>query len=113
MKKQAEISKDEYFEAKELTKKFEAQQNSKHVESYTCINCKEKEITPMNPERIDMMRQDKGMWNDGTVALISFGYGSRLDLTEFFVGICDNCMESLEQSALAKEVRSFHSKLYK
>jgi hypothetical protein len=113
MKKQVEISKDEYFEAQELIKKYKAQQSSKHVESYTCINCKEKEITPMNPENIDIMRQDKGMWNDGTVALIGFGYGSKLDLTEFFVGICDNCMESLEASALAKHVGSFYSKLYK
>ena len=33
------------------------------------------------------------MWNDGVVKKISAGYGSSFDFDEFYIGICDKCID--------------------
>ena len=33
------------------------------------------------------------MWNGGIVKKVSAGYGSDFDTDEFYIGICDNCID--------------------
>jgi hypothetical protein len=34
------------------------------------------------------------MWNNGVVKRLSAGYGSRFDFDEFYIGICDDCIDT-------------------
>jgi hypothetical protein len=59
--------------------------------SIKCICCSQK-IKPL--DRIsDKENLENNMWRDGEVETIMPGYGSRYDMTLFYIGICDDCIE--------------------
>jgi hypothetical protein len=59
--------------------------------SIKCICCSQK-IKPL--DRIsDKENLENNMWRDGEVGTIMPGYGSRYDMTLFYIGICDDCIE--------------------
>lgn len=104
------ISKEEYIKAKETIDAFEEQLNEKFVESYTCINCKENEVKPYS---VDVLGQDEGCWLDGTVIRADVGYGSRHDLSSYYFAICDDCLDSLEDSGLLVDIKQLRKKIKK
>jgi hypothetical protein len=81
------ISNEDYIKAKETIREYNDQDilSKKHI----CIICKEREIKSRNE------RFNPGMWKDGTVKKITFGYGSKHDMSSFYIAICDDCADSL------------------
>lgn len=73
--------------------KLELQQEiSKEVKSKKCICC-DKPITKHDIEtNIHPLKQERGLWNDGVVGVISAGYGSSHDMDRFYFAICDDCI---------------------
>jgi hypothetical protein len=43
-------------------------------------------------------RQD--MWQEGAIAKIEFGFGSRNDLNSYYAAVCDNCFDTLEEQGI-------------
>lgn len=105
------ISKEDYAKAKETVDEYEKELNAKLIDSYTCLNCKEAEITAQNPEYINPLMQGRGMWSNGTVIEVGFGFGSRHDMCNYYVAICDNCIEELEASGLAVNKNNIRRKI--
>lgn len=57
------------------------------------------------------LQQGQGPWLDGTVSIISFGYGSRYDMSQYYIAICDDCIESLIREGLAEDYSKLQKKL--
>jgi methyl coenzyme M reductase subunit C-like uncharacterized protein (methanogenesis marker protein 7) len=73
---------------------------TKLVKSKKCICC-DREITILMPEvNINPLKQDEGMWKDGVVTKLSCGFGSSHDMSQFYFGVCDDC--------ITQKARSFH-----
>tara|TARA_R110000772_G_scaffold20466_5_gene56998 strand:- start:138008 stop:138355 length:348 start_codon:yes stop_codon:yes gene_type:complete len=65
-----------------------------------CICCGDiiSNISPNRGNAIDIIDTKKdytevGMWGDGEVSRVEFGYGSILDGSVFYIGLCDSCAE--------------------
>jgi len=64
---------------------------ARKVQVIKCICCSQ-EIKPL--DRISNKKDiEQNMWCDGEVSTIMPGYGSRYDMTLFYIGICDDCIE--------------------
>lgn len=101
----------DYEFAKKIVENFETAKNRALVVKTTCISCKEKVILPLKNSNledgiVDPKKQDEGMWDDGTVAKISFGYGSAHDMKTYYVGICDNCLTEAEKNGHVINLRN-------
>lgn len=71
--------------------------------SLPCILCGS-EIPPLNwgNDDSDSDIVSNMTWNNGDVAILHCGYGSRHDLTNFIIAICDDCIEkSLQNGRIA------------
>lgn len=65
------------------------------VKDKVCICCEKAIIIPtlsLDENPIDPLNQGKSSWTDGTVEMISCGYGSVHDLESYFIAICDSCI---------------------
>lgn len=113
-----EISKSEFLESLKIVEHYNRQINRSLIKDLTCICCKKNTIRPYGLDygSIKASEQEKGMWDNGTVKNISFGYGSRFDTTSFFAAICDDCAEELLESDLVVDVKKIwkeEKKLFK
>jgi len=107
------ISKEEADKARQTIIDYEFQCNQSLVKDFTCISCKTNKITPClvfvgDHHSTKFTEQEKGMWDNGTVERISFGYGSKNDCSSFYISICDDCITQLEKDNIAinlKDVR--------
>ena len=90
------IRPDKYRQAKRTIDTYENQLSVKFVQNYTCICCKKAILEPIW-DLPPATEQHQGIWRDGTVSLVSFGFGSRRDMESFFVAICDDCIEEAEK----------------
>ena len=104
-----EISKEEYQRAKKLIEEYEMQTNKSLIKDHICICCKKNKITPLCSDITKLSEQEKGMWNNGTVEKISFGYGSIKDTNAYIISICDECIENLEKGGLSMNIRTLKS----
>ena len=59
-----------------------------NISKRTCFVCKEKVISKI----------EQGMWADGIVEKITFGYGSKHDMDSFYIAICDDCINEVKES---------------
>lgn len=64
---------------------------ARKVQVIKCICCNEK--IELLEKLHDKTNLEQNMWRDGEVGTIMPGYGSRYDMTMFYIGICDNCIE--------------------
>jgi len=69
------------------------------MRTFKCICCGAK-IKPLYPEHLDALKPQSGMWDDGTVELITMPYGSILDMNKYLIGICDNCIIKKEKEGV-------------
>lgn len=91
----------DYKNAQKVIEEFNNQLVLEFVKPVTCICCGTK-IQPLMIEHTsDPAKLDESWWDDGTVSKINPGYGSRHDLSSFFIGICDNCLDKAIQSGIA------------
>jgi len=74
------IKKEDYLKAEETVRKYKEQTNSELACKRTCCVCKTKVIEPISPETLNPLKQEQGMWSDGVVEKITFGYGSSNDM---------------------------------
>lgn len=117
------ITKKEFEDAEKVIINYNKQINKSLVKNRVCICCKKNELKPfmsLSEGFIKPSEQNTGNWDGGTVELISFGYGSRNDLSRFFIAICDDCIEQLESEGLATDFKKviteervfYESKMY-
>jgi len=104
------IKKEEYEEALAKVKSYNERLNSQIVNNYTCCVCKKKVISKINDEHIHPLRQEEGMWSDGTVENITFGYGSAHDMDTYYIAICDNCITELKEAELVTDLKELKNK---
>lgn len=109
-KMEKEISKSEFLESQAIVEKYNRQVYRSLIKDLTCICCKKNIVKPLAGYGLDYgsikaSEQEKGMWDNGTVQNISYGYGSRFDTTSFFAAICDDCAEELLESNLVVDVK--------
>jgi hypothetical protein len=105
------IDKNEYEKALETVLEYTEQQNMHLVKNRTCCVCKEVDVTKIEPKSIHPLRQEQGMWGDGVVEKVTFGYGSKHDMDSFYIAICDSCISNLEESGLATNIRDLKKKM--
>ena len=61
-------------------------------------------------KQVDFYEKEYNMINDGSYALISPGYGSKFDLTDIKVVICDSCIEEIvNDEDKIVEIKHLHS----
>jgi hypothetical protein len=77
-----------------------------NIKSYKCICCGF-EIKPLLDdevkEEIDegfTVRPEEWMWDGGVIVRASMPYGSSLDGNEYYIGICDKCIEEKEKQGI-------------
>lgn len=103
------ITKKQFFKAKDTIKEYKQQVNDELTSNYKCVICKEKILHPFSafgePPHIEVLEQNRGWWESGTVSRISFGYGSELDGKSYFIAVCDNCMEKAVEQKIAVDIQ--------
>jgi hypothetical protein len=92
------ITEEQYHQAKEIIQGYEIQRCKEAIQNLRCICCN----NAIEPEIIlpGLENLEHGIiWKGVTVALMGFGYGSRLhDGDAYYVGLCDQCMsKAVEQ----------------
>jgi len=105
------VSKKEFKKAQEIINDYKSQINKLIIKDHICMCCKTKEIKHLDELIIpDATKQEDGWWDGGVVEKITFGYGSRHDMRSFYVAICDDCIQELEKSGLAIDVKEIIKK---
>jgi hypothetical protein len=104
------IKKEEYDKALATVQTYNEQLNLHIVNNRTCCVCKEKVISNIEVNIIHPLRQEQGMWADGTVEKITFGYGSKHDMTSYYIAVCDDCITELKESGLATDLKELKKK---
>lgn len=99
------INKEDYKKALEIVQTYKEEQNTKFVTDRTCCICKTNIISALELKHTYPLKQEQGMWNNGVVEKITFGYGSRHDMDSFYIAVCDDCIEELEANRLATNIR--------
>lgn len=103
------INTEEYNSALEIVKQYERELNRKFIKDKTCICCKINIIKPVDGMSLDYgsvepLKQEIGPWEGGDVCRIDLGYGSRFDMSSYYIGLCDDCIEKLENEGLIEDV---------
>jgi len=104
------ITKEKFQDAEKIVSEYNKQINNELVTERTCCVCKINSIKPLS-EFTDALKQEQGMWDDGTVEKVSFGYGSRHDCNYYYIAICDDCLDDLKSSGLATDCNDIRKKL--
>ena len=99
------IENDKYKEAKKIVKEFEEKMNATLCKDRVCCVCKEKNIKGIHVETLDPLKQENGMWSDGVVEKITFGYGSIHDMKTYYIAVCDDCIVELEKEGFATNMK--------
>ena len=94
------ISIDQFKEAQKIIADYEQQFREAFVGSHICICCKKKKIEPFYGTP-PILQQEDGTWKGGTVALISFGFGSIRDMERYYIAICDDCIDIATRNGTA------------
>lgn len=115
------IRPDKYRQAKKTIEEYENQLSEKLVNNYTCICCKKAILEPIW-DLPPATEQHRGIWRDGTVSLVSFGFGSRNDMTSFLVAICDDCIEEADNLGIVvnynklkkhvEDIKNYEGRIY-
>lgn len=104
-----EIKKEDYLKAEEIVRKYKEQVNMSINYNRTCCVCKHKVIEPISQETLNPTKQEQGMWRDGVVEKITFGYGSIHDMESYYIAICDNCLSDLIEKGLVTNLRDLRN----
>jgi len=106
------IDKEKYLKAKQEVSEYEEKMNLTLCKDRTCCVCQEKVIKSIRGEYLDPLRQESGMWDDGVVEKITFGFGSRQhDMESFYIAMCDDCMTDLLKKGLATNVKEIRTSI--
>jgi hypothetical protein len=103
------IKKEDYEEALATIKAYNEQLNL-HVSNRTCCVCRENVISKIEATYIHPLKQEQGMWSDGVVEKITFGFGSKHDMDSYYIAVCDECITELKESGLATSLKELKKK---
>lgn len=109
--KEKMVSKEDYKKALSVVEAYNEQLNEGIVTERICCACKKNVITPIDPNTTHPLKQEQGMWANGVVEKITFGYGSKYDMESFYIAICDECVEELETFEFATNLNEIKQKL--
>ena len=107
------IKKEDFLKAEETVRKYKEQISASLIYKRTCCVCKTKVIEPINSETLNPLKQEQGMWSDGVVEKITFGYGSNHDMSSYYIAVCDSCLGDLEEKGLATNLKDIASQMRK
>lgn len=99
------ITKEDFESSKKIVEEYNIQVNKSLVKDFICISCKTNEIKQLDSGYVKVTELGNGMWSDGTVERISFGYGSKNDCKSFYIAICDDCINQLEKDGFAVNLK--------
>jgi len=85
--------------------KLEKLKYTHNFSNRTCCICKEKVISKIGAKHIHPLKQEQGMWADGVVEKITFGYGSKHDMDSYYIAVCDDCITELKETGLATDLK--------
>lgn len=105
------ITRNDFEKAEKVINAYKVELNKALVVSRICVCCRTKEIKPLEGTglaegQIKATEQEQGCWNGGTIEKVTFGYGSRHDMRDFYVAICDDCIEQLEKDGLIVDIKT-------
>lgn len=101
------MSKEKYIKYLEEVSKY----NDSLIEDYTCSTCKINKIRKGVDSYMDPLRQEKSMWNGGTVTKLTFGFGSIHDTDSFYMAVCDDCLIKLIVDNKVVNIKTLKSKI--
>ncbi len=104
------IKKEDYKKALATVQAYSEQLNLHTVSNHTCCVCKEKVISKIEAKHIHPLKQEQGMWADGVVEKITFGYGSIHDMDSYYIAVCDGCITELKKKGLATDFKELKKK---
>ena len=113
LKNSLSLSFEDYQIAKKTVEEYEQKINEPFVINHTCAICESKTIKPIEGKHTNPLKLEAGMWDNGVVEKISFGYGSKHDTTSYYIAICDDCIDRLEKQGLAVKTKDISKKIYK
>lgn len=96
----SKIKQQDYLKAKALVLEYQNQKSKEKVKPYTCSVCKNNKITPSESSPIDLNNLHKGNWEDGDLTLLSPGYGSSHDMSQYYMAVCDSCLSNLKDEGI-------------
>lgn len=95
------ITKQQYEDAKQLMQDYETQVTKAAIPNLKCICC-HKPIVPALDYLPAPTKLEDGCWQEGAVALVTFGYGSRMhDSASYYIALCDTCMQQALEQGIA------------
>ena len=65
--------------------------------SYPCICCHKNKVKILynTPSDLPGLKENTGMFSGGTVQAISMGFGSKHDMEQIVIALCDECITKL------------------
>jgi hypothetical protein len=106
-----EITPQQVKDAKQLIADYETNLSKKYTpDFYTRICCKVNKIEPLY-DKPNALEQQQGMWHHGVLISATCGYGSRHDMDTYFMAVCDDCIDKLEQDEMIINRRELSDKI--
>jgi hypothetical protein len=102
----SKIKQKDYLKAKALVLEYQNQISKELVKPYTCSVCKTNEVTPSEDFPIDPNNLHKGNWENGDLTLLSPGYGSSHDMSQYYMAVCDECLSTLREEGIITNTNS-------
>lgn len=103
------VNSKKYIEALAIVNEYKSQLSESLVQPRVCSCCKSNIVKPIECGFTDPLKQESGMWSDGVVEKITFGYGSIHDMESYYIAICDECIVNLEREKLATNIRDIRN----
>lgn len=100
---------EEYLKAKKIVDDYEIKIKNSLVNNHICSVCNKTEITKLG--YVDPLDQENGMWGDGSVVRVEFGYGSVHDTQSYYISICDQCVDRLVRDNKIVDINELKNKL--
>ncbi len=97
------ITKQEVEKAEQLIRDYKYQINTKVFKQKKCICCKT-DINLLSNRMPDWDKQDNDWYDSGNIIQLHCGYGSSLDMQQFYLAICDDCVKQGLSQGLIENV---------
>ncbi len=95
------ITKEEFINAQKIVDIYNLQISKDVIKDYTCICCKENKVKLFTRDFTqDPLKQEGLMWSGGAISLLECGFGSKNDGSKYYIAICDECIEKMENDKI-------------
>lgn len=83
-----------------------------HTKEKICIVCRKNTIKDLGISPwINPLQQQRGIWEDGIVEVVTPGYGSKYDLSSLLIAICDDCLEERINDGIIENTKQIEKQI--